>query len=857
VLLALGVASVVALRALLPLAVERGAAWGSRQYLGLPARIDNVDFELLRGRVVFEGIALGSRPDGVAPNDAALEPPAIDPTGALVHVARVTVQLTWRDLLDRTVRVPELVVEAPSARVERESDGRIDPLRHAQPVAVPGAEPEPPPAEPEEPSPPWKIAVDRFELRSPDARLVDAPSGQDVVELALDLFALDHVAVQGSQLSLGGVGIDGPLLKARRDLLLAPQPEPAAPAPAAPAAPAPAQPGEQAGYRIDYVDVQRATFTWITEKGPLDIAITLKASDISADHGKRFPLDLLLEIGDGRLRVAGDVGILPPAYTGKVEWDGIPIPRVLLASLPQFADWLQQATSTAALELDADPSGSKGAPSMRVEGRLAFDALQVSDPKGTEITLGWKQLEVVMRDVYAPLPQEGKPLGTTKASLESVKLVEPHIRYTRPSPQLDALLGIDLSGGAAVGGTPKPPPPKPAPAVPAPPGPPAEPGRAAAPLELEIGALEMTGGEVEAIDNTVKPVARTRVGALALAARDVRFPDPAAHGIDLRATLPLRAKLEVKGDLAPGNVGDFTLRLRQLDLPVFNPYASAAAGVTIDKGTASVSTKLRMRGARMQIENDLVLNRLGVSMRDPASFERQFGVPLDLALALLRDPKGDIKLAIPVKMDEKGATIGIGAIVASAIKAAVIGAVTSPLKMVGAVFGGSGDGGISFDPLPSEPGRADLAGDPQGRIDGLAAMMGERPSVALSLRGQVGPEDRPLVAEQMLGERWQEGKGLPEVADVGFLERRRIGQALSRRAKGEALGLDDETRAIYQRYVAAIEVPDDRLAALARARALRVQALLAEKGVVAGRVAIGEPQLDAKPGVAIGFGAGG
>jgi len=866
----------IGVRVALPTAVERGVAWGSRQYLGLPARLDNIDFDLLHGRVSLQGLTLGARPDGIAPKDAALEPPVIDPATALLRVGSLATQLSWRDLFDHTVRLTELTIESVGARVEREADGRVDPLRWARPVAQPSAEPAPPP--PEKPSEPWKIAVDRFDLYTPDIAVVDAPSGEHIIDLGLEHFLLDRIAVKGNEFELGGIDLEGPVLKAHRELLLAKPSAPAAapaapPAPEAAPAPAPAPPASapsvsepsavaatpsappaKPGYRVAKIDIQRATVTWITENGPLDVALTLKATDVTADEGKRFPLDLQLEVGDGNLGVTGDVGILPPAYTGSLRWNGIPIPRILLASVPQFAGWLRQAKSSGDLAVDADVSGQKGDPAMRVAGRLSFDALDVSDPKGTEVTLGWTQLEVVMRDVYAPLPQEGKPLGTTRAALDSVKLVEPKIRYTRPSPQLDALLGINLSGGATVAGKKPPekpvakgPPPKPAPklAVNAP----AEQG----PLDLSIASLEMVNGEVEALDKTVKPVARTRLHGLSLQAKNVLFPAMAASDVKFQAVLPTTAKLDVAGTLKPGNVGDFTLKLRNLDLPVFNPYASAAAGVTVDRGDASADVKLRMRGAKMTIDNKLVLHRFGVSMRDPATFERSFGVPLDLALALLRDPQGNIKLDIPVKMDEKGATIGMGAVIASALKAALIGAVTAPLKMIGAVFGGGGDGGFSLDPLPSVAGSAALDGDPQGRIDGLAKMLGERPSVALELRGRVGPEDRPKVAEQILVERRQRDEALPEIEGTNILSRRRIGQALDRRAKGEEAGLDAEDQALYERYIAAVTVPDERLTKLAKARAEVVRDALAAKGIPAPRLAIGEPASESKPGVLIGF----
>lgn len=857
-------------RAVLPLVVERGAAYGSRYYLGLPVRIDNADFSLIHGLLALEGVSVGARPDEIAPRDAALDPPPIDPATALLHWDRVSVRLSWNDLREHTLRVTELMLESPSVRVERESDGKIDPLRYARPAAeLPAGEPaaEEPAGDGE--SPRWKIAVDRFELRSPDVAIVDPPSGENLLEFSLEQFVLESVAVQSGDFSLGGIGIEGPVLRVRRDLVLADKrgrspsddpataPEPAAaPAPtAAPATSAATAPAAAAGaddkrgYRIAKIDIARARFTWVTDQGPLDVALALKASDVTMDQGKHFPLDLQLQIAEGRIAVAGDVGILPPAYHGTFAWNGLPFPPLLLAALPQFVPWLRSADSRGDLRIDVDLAGTEGPPALRIAGRTAVETLAIADPRGEEAALGWKQLEVVAREVLVPLSEQGKPSGTARLTLDSIKLLEPEIRYTRPSPALDALFGRppaaagDQDAAAAPAAAPA--------AVPATAAPAAA---ATPPLELSIASLELIGGDLELIDNTVKPTARSHIHDLSVSASDVRFPDPAAAAIRVRAGLPEPASLSIDGDLRAGNNGDFTVVVQKLDLPGLSPYA-AAAGATLDTGQASVKTKVRLRGGRTELDNDLLLRKLGVSLRDPASFERSFGVPIDLALALLRDPSGNIKLSIPVRVDEKGASVSVGAVIASALRQALIGAVTAPLKMLGAVFGGGGSqaGGLGIDPIASTPGSDQLAKGQEGRIDALVQLLAQRPNLGLLLRGRIGAEDRPLVARQILTERWKAGEGLPDVEDSGFLARRRIGQALVRSSEGKKAELSGEDQALYERTVAAVQIPETRLAALARGRAERARALLLAQGVAVSRVAVGDPEAEGAPAVVVGL----
>jgi hypothetical protein len=121
----------------------------------------------------------------------------------------------------------------------------------------------------------------------------------------------------------------------------------------------------------------------------------------------------------------------------------------------------------------------------------------------------------------------------------------------------------------------------------------------------------------------------------------------------------------------------------------------------------------------------------------------------------------------------------------------------------------------------------------------------------------VGAADRPILAEQLLVERWQRGEGLPELEGTSLLSRRRIGQALGRRAAGGATGLDPEDQVLYERYVAAVAVPDERLAALAAARAALVRDQLAARGIAAARLELREPASEATPGVVIAIGGGG
>ncbi|HYC54893.1 MAG TPA: DUF748 domain-containing protein [Candidatus Binatia bacterium] len=844
VVMVLAICTVAGLRVALPTLVERGAAYGSRYWLGLPVRIDNADFALLQGSVVLEGISIGARPDAVTPQDAALEPPPIDAAAALLHLGRISARISWRELLDGTVRVLELAVDKPSVRVERETDGSIDPLRHAAPLAPPSAETEEPAS-----GAPWKVLVERFALAGPDVRIVDPASGENLLELGLEDFSLDDVAVDDGRFGLGNLGIRGPKLRVRRDLVVG---GPASADPPKTTAPTPAPDAAGGGYSLDQIHIERAILTWITDAGPVDVALALDAREITADQGRTFPLDLQLEIQSGRIALKGDVGILPPSYAGTVAWNGLPFPPLLLASVPQLAPWLRAANSTAELRIDGDFAGAKGTPAMQVAGHVRIDAVAVSDPLGQELAIGWKELEVDIEKADVPIPEEGKPSRATIVALRKLRLLEPKISYTRPSPALDKLLGLDTATATAEAAKPDDATDEP---VVVAVGEKEQPA-AGGPLQLAVASLELAGGDIEGYDRTLEPAGHTRLRNLSLTAQDVRFPDAAASNVRLAGTLPETARLTVAGDLRSGNQGDFTVELEKLDLPPLGSF-TRGYGANLESGQFSTRTRIKLRGSKIEVTNDLLLHKLGISLQDPKTFEKSFGVPVDLALALLRDPAGNIRLSIPVKVDEKGAEVPVAAILARALRQALIGAVTAPLKMVGAVFSGIGKdesaSTFSFDPLPSRAGTAEPAGDEGKRLDGMVKLLKDRPSLGLELRGRAGPEDRDVLAEQILIELQRDDEDLPEVEGAGFLARRRIGQAIDKRAKGKVAELSDEDQALYQRYIAAVEVPKERFDALATARAERVRALLLEKGVAEKRVSIGHIEPAGAPGIVLGF----
>ncbi|HKJ25923.1 MAG TPA: DUF748 domain-containing protein, partial [Myxococcota bacterium] len=838
-------AIVVALRIALPFALEAAVAWAGPRMAGVATSVVNVDLGLLRGRVVIDGLAVAG------PGHAATAEGGIDPATALLRWDRLDLNLEWLDLLRGRLRLSDLSLAGPTARVELDAQGApILPEPPPDPDAGPPApEPEPEPAAKDGAG--WPIAIDHLALSGLDVRVLD---GQETPAIAagLEALRLEDVRFDESGIGLGAIGFEAPSLSVRRDFVLAerapaaaegvakPESEAAAAAEPAqedappPGAAAEAEPAQAATYRMETLRIERAEFVVLTSAGPLHAAIALDAAGVTTEPGARFPVALGLEIEAGRLDLQGRMGASPPAFEGRLTWSELPLPPFTLLARPELAGWIASQRASGELEIDflLEPEVDRGA-GLTLHGRIASHDLLFRDPESDGLALGWKRFEVPIDEIVVPLG-EGAATEPVRVALGAVELEAPHASYRQPTSALDRLF-------------------PPAPESEATPAEAGDEAEGPAPT-VTIASFALTGGELGYRDDGLRPAYAGRVRDLAISLRDVRLPEATLGKLALSARLPVRSKLSLEGHHGAKR-SELHLSLDRLALPPLNPYAIQAAGYRVDEGFASVETEAERAGQRWDVKNQLVLGDIGLSSTGSGKLDQLLGIPVDLAMALLRDLEGNIRLGIPMELDRGQLRVGIGSVLRDALRAAVAGAITSPLKMMGAAVSFGKGGGLSVEPLAMRPGSVAFADDEASSdLVALAELVESRPVLAVRLHGRANDEDREGLAERILIERIAAGIDLPEVDDAGFFARRRVRGALEARGRGEAGELGAEDAALLARYRDAVEVPPGRFAALARERADAVaRRLTGELGLPPEHVRTADEAESEAPGVRIAF----
>lgn len=317
---------------------------------------------------------------------------------------------------------------------------------------------------------------------------------------------------------------------------------------------------------------------------------------------------------------------------------------------------------------------------------------------------------------------------------------------------------------------------------------------------LRLDRLTVDGGRLEFYDTTLPAPYGIDLTDVRAAIDAVALPPFRAEHVSLQGAFDELSPATLSGRLDPGAA---TLRfdVDRLLLPPLNPYLAPALGYQVRSGLARIGSDISFQGTKVTADTDLVLSRFAMRAAGTDEVEARIGTPLSVALALMKDTKGDIHLDLPIEGDVGANEYRVGSLLRDALGTALLGTLRAPLGFLRGLF--RKDQGEQFDlrPVPFPAGDATLGAEGEARIAEVARLLGRQ----TALRVVLIPE--------------------PSRAD---LEHARAGAA---------------------------SAPMARLADLAKARAAAVaDRLTADHGIAATRVTTepwsgDEPRIEGEPGV--------
>jgi uncharacterized protein involved in outer membrane biogenesis len=520
-------------------------------------------------------------------------------------------------------------------------------------------------------------------------------------------------------------------------------------------------------------------------------------------------------LDSGRVSIGGSVDANTVAGRLEVVARGlplVPVRRYLDAAFPRAS--ARAGTADARLQVTA---------TRRNEGTLAVDLSGRVDGRGLALALPRTGEPVIQAGRLSVQLNRLAILPSFAADVDSVQLAGATLRVVRDRKgalNLAALWATpDGSGGPAR----------------TPPGSPATPQ---APLNLR--RVEIAGSRIEFTDAAVSPAFRADL-------RDVRAVLRQAPGNPARMPLKLEARLDSSAQVAvSGWVTPFATPLRMhaeanvrdYELAALTPYSVQYASHRITRGRASVRTTVEYEAGNFTSRNTLTVQRLQLGEEVDPDLREGLGIPLGLAVSLLEDTHGEIRLELPVSGGADGLHYQLGGVIRTALRNALVKTVAAPFRLFGSLLTSGGKiGRIAIDPVEFRPGSLEPNDEASERLGRVIDFLNDHPRLALQLRGlAITSEMEPLKRER-LRVRLKEpaGGGADTPLEAAYLD---AGGGYSRNPPSR-----DE---MMQFVLEHTEIAADDLRELSLARARTVQETLVRRGVQPGRlfvVADGPSQL--------------
>ncbi|MFA7267964.1 MAG: DUF748 domain-containing protein [Sterolibacterium sp.] len=277
--------------------------------------------------------------------------------------------------------------------------------------------------------------------------------------------------------------------------------------------------------------------------------------------------------------------------------------------------------------------------------------------------------------------------------------------------------------------------------------PPAGPVKSPPPFLVNIDRLRIGKSEMDFADLSLALPFGTRIHHLRGAIIGLSSRPGAPGQIELEGQVDDYGLARAAGQIDLFNPTEFTdlkVVFRNVEMTRLTPYAATFAGRKIDSGKLSLDLEYKIKKRQLTGENQIVMDQLTLGERVESPEAKN--LPLDLAIAILRDSDGRIDLGLPVSGSLDDPQFSYGGIIWKAIVNVIGKIATAPFRALGALFGG----GEKFEDILFESGSAQFTPPEREKLVRLAGALNKRPSLSLTLHGVYADADRVSLQEKQL-----------------------------------------------------------------------------------------------------------
>jgi hypothetical protein len=276
-------------------------------------------------------------------------------------------------------------------------------------------------------------------------------------------------------------------------------------------------------------------------------------------------------------------------------------------------------------------------------------------------------------------------------------------------------------------------------------------------LLVEIKTLKLENGQVDFLDRNITPNYTSSISELSGSITGMSSEADVMAEMNISGKLDQHAPLLITGKVNPLHeelFADLVFDFRDIELSPTSPYTGKFIGYTVAKGKLSLELKYLVEGSRINGKNKAFLDQF--TLGDTVNSPDAMNLPINLAISLLKNRKGEITLNVPVKGDLNDPEFSIGGIVFRAIINLIAKAATSPFALLGALIP---DGGEDLQYVNFSPGSSVIKDEYTKNLETIAKVLFDRPGLKMDIKGNVNAEqERPVLHENQFQQLLQNEK---------------------------------------------------------------------------------------------------
>lgn len=193
------------------------------------------------------------------------------------------------------------------------------------------------------------------------------------------------------------------------------------------------------------------------------------------------------------------------------------------------------------------------------------------------------------------------------------------------------------------------------------------------------------------------------------------------------------AKIDGKMDpFDPIAYSNLKMNFHNIELTNLTPYTVEFLGYEVESGKLSLDIAYKIDKGVLTSYNKIFLNKF--TLGDEYEGQEGLGLPIKIAVALLKDADGNIDLDLEVEGDLNDPETDTGALVWWAVKRVLTTIVSAPFRFLGGLLG---IGGEDLESVDFEVGSAELENHQFEKMINLSKIMTERPGIVLEIYGAV------------------------------------------------------------------------------------------------------------------------